>query len=96
MREDNLESLEYATVLKEAAERFEEYDQLSMREIQSVQLDFLREAATEMKLLRVVMQGLLDATFAQMNDHQLARFREMVSERQVKHNFDNLPTTKEN
>lgn len=96
MPEDNLEDLGQATVLKEIAERFEEYDQMSDREIQELLLDFTQTTASEMNLLVVMMKCLLDATLAQMNDDQLVRFQKMTSERQVKSNFDNLPTTKEN
>lgn len=96
MPEDNLEGLGQSTVLKKIAERFEEYDQMSDREIQELLLDFTQTTASEMNLLVVMVKCLLDATLAQMNDHQLVRFQKMTSERQVKSNFDNLPTTKEN
>ncbi|OKX79835.1 hypothetical protein [Corynebacterium glutamicum] len=95
MTEYNLEGLGQATVLKEIAERFEAYDQMNDREIQELMLDFTQTTASEMNLLVVMMQCLLDATLAQMNDHQLARFQKMTSERQAKSNFDNLPTTEE-
>lgn len=95
MPEDNLEDLEYQSVLNAVAKRYEDYEKLSMRELQTMNLDFTRQIHLVLIEIKVHMRRLVDASLVQLDDQQFEKFQDLNTQRYVSSNFDNLPTTKE-
>lgn len=96
MPEDNLEDMEYQSVLNAVAKRFEDYEGLSLRELQTMNLDFTRQVHLELVAIKVHMERLVDVSLVQLDDQQFEKFRELNTERYAASKFQNLPTTEEN
>lgn len=96
MPEDNLEDLEYQSILNAVTKRFEDYEGLSLRELQTMNLDFTRQVHLELIEIKVHMERLVDVSLAQLDDQQFEKFRELNTERYAASKFRNLPTTEEN
>lgn len=96
MPEDSLEDMEFQSVLNAVTKRYEEYDQLSLRELQTMNLDFTRQIHLVLIEIKVHMRRLVDASLVQLDVQQFEKFQDLNTQRYVSSNFDNLPTTKEN
>lgn len=96
MPEDNLEDMEFQSVLNTVAKRWEDYEKLSMRELLIMNLDFTRQVHLELIEIKVHMRRLVDVSLVQLDDQQFEKFRELNTERYAASKFRNLPTTEEN
>lgn len=96
MPEDNLEDLEYQSVLNAVAKRFEDYEKLSLRELQTMNLDFTRQVHLELVVIKALMERLVDVSLVQLDDQQFEKFQDLNTQRYAALKFQNLPTTEEN
>lgn len=95
MTEDNLEDLEYQSVLNAVAKRYEDYERLSMRELLTMNLDFTRQVHLELVEIKVHMRRLVDVSLVQLDDQQFEKLQELNTQRYAASTFQNLPTTEE-
>lgn len=93
---DDLDNMEQDAILDSISKRFDEYAELNIREIQTMNMDFSRLIHQELTLMRTEIQKLADIQLVQLDSHQLDKLQELNAERFAKLQFRNLPTAKEN